>query len=133
MMLLAFGAVLVGMGLFAGAALVLAPLGLVSWSADLVLWVLFPLFSVIGFVLFVIGARSAQIRWLSLVASCLLLLLALASAAGLVLGAASVVRPVGGTGSLWYVFIVAGLIGAVGAAARGGASTPADARSMAGD
>jgi len=117
MMLAVFGAVLLMLGLFAGAALVLAPLGLVAWSTGPVLWLLFPVFSVLGYVLFVIGARNVSIRWLSLVASCLLLL-ALASAVGLVLGAASVLKPVGGTVSLWYVFIVAGLVGAVRAAAR---------------
>ena len=129
MMLAVFGAVLLVLGLFAGVALVLAPLGLVAWSTGSVLWLLFPAFSVFGYVLFVIGARNASIRWLSLTASCLLLLLALASAAGLVLDAASVLKPVGSTVSLWYVFIVAGLVGAVGAARGGDAAPPAAARS----
>jgi len=102
---------------------------LVAWSTGPVLWLLFPAFSVFGYVLFVIGARNASIRWLSLAASCLLLLLALASAAGLVLDAASVLKPVGSTVSLWYVFIVAGLVGAVGAARGGDAAPPAAARS----
>jgi hypothetical protein len=128
MLLAVFGAVLLVLGLFAGAALVVAPLGLAAWSTGPVLWLLFPVFSVLGYVLFVIGARNASIRWLSLAASCLLLLLALASAAGLVLGAASVLKPVGSTVSLWYVFIVAGLIGAVGAARGGDAAPPAAAR-----
>ena len=128
MMLAVFGAVLLVLGLFAGVALVLAPLGLVAWSTGPVLWLLFPAFSVFGYVLFVIGARNASIRWLSLAASCLLLLLALASAAGLVLDAASVLKPVGNTVSLWYVFIVAGLVGAVGAARGGDAAPPAAAR-----
>ena len=130
MMLAVFGAVLLVLGLFAGVALVLAPLGLVAWSTGPVLWLLFPAFSVFGYVLFVIGARNASIRWLSLTASCLLLLLALASAAGLVLDAASVLKPVGSTVSLWYVFIVAGLVGAVGAARGGDAAPPAAARSI---
>jgi hypothetical protein len=129
MLLAVFGAVLLVLGLFAGAALVVAPLGLAAWSTGPVLWLLFPVFSVLGYVLFVIGARSASIRWLSLAASCLLLLLALASAAGLVLDAASVLKPVASTVSLWYVFIVAGLVGAVGAARGGDAAPPAAARS----
>ena len=129
MMLAVFGAVLLVLGLFAGVALVLAPLGLVAWSTGPLLWLLFPVFSVLGYVLFVIGARNASIRWLSLAASCLLLLLALASAAGLVLDAASVLKPAGSPVSLWYVFIVAGLVGAVGAARGGDAAPPAVARS----
>jgi hypothetical protein len=45
-----------------------------------------------------------------------LLLLALASAAGVVLSAASVIRPVGSVMPLWYVLVVAGVLGAIGAA-----------------
>jgi len=67
------------------------------------------------------------IKWLSLFASMLLLGLALMSAATLVSVAASIVRPVGSTFSLWYVFVVAGLVGAIGAATRGAASVPVNA------
>jgi hypothetical protein len=121
MALLLVGVALLGLGLFAGGVLVLAPLGVVPWSSDVLLWAIFPLFSVIGYAVFVIGARSSQIRWLSQVASWLLLALALASAAALVGVAASIVHPAGGTLSLWYVFVVAGLIGALGAATRAAA------------
>src|SRR5690242_15121006 len=95
------GACMLALGLFSGGVLVLAPLGLAPWSVEPILWVLFPLFSILGFVLFVIGARTAQIRGVSLAISALLLLLAVASAAGLVLSAVSIVQPVSGTLSLW--------------------------------
>lgn len=116
MALLIAGAVLVALGLFAGGVLVAAPLGLVAGSVDATLWVLFPLLSIAGFVLFVVGARTAQIRGLSLLISWGLLALALASAAGLVLRAASFVNGETSTLPLWYVLVIAGFLGAVGAA-----------------
>ena len=45
MVLLVAGALVVALGLFSGIVLTLAPLGLAPWSPELVLWVLFPLFS----------------------------------------------------------------------------------------
>jgi hypothetical protein len=51
MVLLVAGALVVALGLFSGIVLTLAPLGLAPWSPELVLWVLFPLFSVVGFLL----------------------------------------------------------------------------------
>lgn len=116
MLLLITGVFLLLLGLFSGVVLVAAPLGLAAWTPGLVLWVLFPLFSVAGYVLFAIGARMGQVRAGSLVLSGLLLLLALVSAAGVVLQAAAVLPAQGGTASLWYVMAVAGLIGIVGAA-----------------
>jgi hypothetical protein len=116
MALLIAGAVLVALGLFAGGVLVAAPLGLVAGSVDATLWVLFPLLSIAGFVLFVVGARTAQIRGLSQLISWGLLALALASAAGLVLRAASFVNGETSTLPLWYVLVIAGFLGAVGAA-----------------
>ena len=116
MVLLVAGALVVALGLFSGVVLTLAPLGLAPWSPELVLWVLFPLFSVTGFVLVAMAGRSAQVRSFTFAVSCLLLLLALAAAAGVVLSAASVISPVGSTLSLWYVLAVAGTLGVVGAA-----------------
>ena len=116
MVLLAAGAFLVALGLFSGVVLTLAPLGLAPWSPEGVLWVLFPLFSVVGYLLFATAARTPQVRGFTFTVSCLLLLLALASAAGVVLSAASVIQPVGSMLPLWYVLFVAGLLGSVGAA-----------------
>jgi hypothetical protein len=116
MLLLIAGLVLLALGLFAGGVLVAAPLGLLPYSPGAVLWVLFPVFSVIGYVLFVIGGKNAQIRSGSVIVSSLLLLLSLASAVALVLQAAAIVQPQGSTLSLWDVLVVAGMVGVVGAA-----------------
>lgn len=106
-------------GLFAGVVLVAAPLGLGGWSASAALWVLFPLFTLAGYMLTIAGSRTSQARGLSFGVSCALLLLAVVAAVALVLSAASVVPIDGSTLSLWYVLVVAGAIGSIGAAARG--------------
>lgn len=72
------GALLVAMGLFAGGVLVAEPLGLIAGPVDATLWLLFPLLSLTGFVLFIIGAKTAQIRGLAQAISWALLALALA-------------------------------------------------------
>lgn len=120
MALLIAGTVLVVMGLLAGALLVAAPLGVVGTSGDFTLWLLFPLLSVAGFALFVVGAKTAHIRGLSIALSGALLLLAVVAAGGLMLHATSFLRNESGTLSLWYVMVVAGILGAVGAASRSG-------------
>jgi hypothetical protein len=119
MILLLTGIVLLLLGLFSGVVLVAAPLGWAAWEAGIVLWVLFPAFTITGYVLAVIGGRSSQFRGLSLILSGLLLMLALVSGAGLVLEAAGVAKAAGSTLSLWYVLFVAGMVGVIGAAASG--------------
>lgn len=119
MILLIFGAVLAALGLFSGAVLVAVPLGLVAWEAGAMLWILFPLFSLTGYALMAAGAREARLRGPTLAISAVLLLLAIASAIGIVLNAAAVVSIAGGTLALWYVLIVAGSLGAIGIGSYG--------------
>jgi hypothetical protein len=115
MLLLIVGAVLVSLGLLCGTVLVGVPLGLVAAEPNQVLALLFPVFTVIGFILCMVGGRNAHIHLISKVATGLLLILALCSAVFIVLSAASI-RSVTSTGSLWYVMVVAGVIGTFGAA-----------------
>ena len=119
MLLVITGFFLLALGLFSGGMLVAGPLGAVPLAGGATLWVLFPVFSIAGYILFVIGGRTAQIRGGSLLLSGLMIVLALASAAVLVLNAAGVVQLQGSTLSLWYVMVVAGCIGVVGAASLG--------------
>lgn len=118
MILLTTGTLFIALGLLAGAFLVIAPFGLVSLEPGLALWILFPGLSIVGYALVIVGAGVPQIRSLSLVASCLLLVLALASAAGLVFSAVSVTPPVTGTATLWFVLVVAGGLGTIGVASH---------------
>ena len=119
MVALLAGVVLMVMGLFAGAVLVAAPLGLAGGSIGLALWVLFPLLTVVGYMLTIAGSRTSQVQGLSFAVSCALLLLAVVAAVALVLSAAAVVPVNDGTLPLWYVLVVAGTLGSVGAASRG--------------
>lgn len=117
-MILLFGAVLAALGLFSGVVLVAVALGLVAWEAGAMLWILFPLFSIAGYALMGAGAREAQLRLPTLAISAVLLVLATASAIGIVLKAAAVVTA-GGSLALWYVLIVAGSLGAIGIGSYG--------------
>jgi len=103
-----------------------APLG---WAQDagLTLWLLFPLFCALGYALCVVGARAGLLASLSFAVSCLLLL-GLGAAAALVLAAAALLHPVGHTDLLWYVLVVAGVLGTIGAAARSAARLDTPAR-----
>ncbi|HET7794541.1 MAG TPA: hypothetical protein VFL64_14255 [Rhizobacter sp.] len=125
MALLIVGALLVALGLFAGGVLVASPLGWAPAAVDPTLWLLFPLLSIAGFALFVIGAKTAHIRGLSMAVSCALLALAVIAAGGLVSRAAGFVHSEAGSLSLWYVLVVAGLLGAIGAASRSRSVDPA--------
>ena len=126
MILSIVGAFLLLLGLFSGGVLVAAPLGLIEADPGLVLWLLFPAFSITGSVLFMVGARHSQMRGMNLAASLLLVLLALVSAGALVVQAAGVVTLQGGTLGLWYVLGVAGLLGIPGVAAHGRRSDNGD-------
>lgn len=119
MVALLAGVVLMAMGLFAGGVLVAAPIGLAGGSTGLALWVLFPLLTIAGYTLTIAGSRTSQVQGLSFAVSCALLLLAVVAAVALVLSAASVVPLSGSTLPLWYVLVVAGTLGSVGAASRG--------------
>ncbi len=124
MLMAAFGALLVLLGLFCGGVLTAVPLGLVAWSTSATLWVMFPLFCVAGYVAFVMGARTPQIRTLSVALSALLLLLAAVAAVGLVLVAASALTTAASTAPLWYVLVIGLVLGGVGAATMQKASDP---------
>lgn len=126
MVLLITGLFLILMGLFSGSILVAAPLGLVDLTPSVTLWLLFPLFSIAGYVLFLIAAKTAHIRDLSIAVSSFLLLLALSAAGGLVLSAASILQTVNSTIALWYVLAVAGTLGVSGVATNRKTSPEAD-------
>ncbi|XLZ70237.1 hypothetical protein ABT364_27490 [Massilia sp. SR12] len=119
MVLAIIGALLLALGLFSGAALVMAQFGLGGLSASASLWLMFPLFSVSGYLMFATGARVANFRVLSFGVSVALLLLALGCAVALVADATALMALSGGTGALWYVLLIAGVLGATGAASHG--------------
>jgi hypothetical protein len=121
MLLFIAGAALAALGFFA-LLLVAAPLGLVQAAPGLSLWVLFPLFTLIGYTLLAIGSRDpavkAPTRWLAVP----LLVVALVAAAALVASGAGLVSIAGGSAPLWYVLVLGGLLGVVGSAVSGRAA-----------
>lgn len=119
MVLLIAGGVLAAMGLIAAVVLVAEPIGIAAVSAGTGVWVFFPLFTLIGYGLLVVGSRDAAARLPSRVVAGLLLVLSLAAAIGLFLHAVGMLSVKTGTASLWYVLVVAGVFGAVGSAAFG--------------
>ena len=116
------GGLLAALGWLSGLVLVAAALGLggleaPGWS----LWLLFPLFSSVGYLLLGMGAGSGSGEGVGMtrIVAAGLLLLSLAAALALFARAAGLVAAGGGTGSLWYVLVLGGLAGAVGTAAAG--------------
>ncbi|HEX6633406.1 MAG TPA: hypothetical protein VF038_05525 [Usitatibacter sp.] len=118
-MLIVAGVSLVLLGLVSGVALFLAALGLIAIVPGFTLWLMFPLPCVAGYVLFAVPAPPRAIRALSIASSAVMLLLAVASVGALVLGAAGIVPQPQRTAELWYVLIVAGVLGSIGAASYG--------------
>ena len=113
-MLLIAAFALIALGLACGAALVLAPFGLLPGAAGPALWLLFPVLLSGGYLLFVAPASLPQIRAMSRLASGALLLLALVAAAGLVLDAIGMAVSVSSTTSLWYVLLIGLALGPLG-------------------
>ena len=124
-MLVLVGVVLLALGLLSGAVLVLASFAVLAAEPGLTLWASFPLLCLAGFALVAAQARPALVRAVSLAASALLLLLAVASIAGLVLGAAALVPAPASTAPLWFVLVVGALLGTLGAASFGRTGRPA--------
>jgi hypothetical protein len=119
MLLFIAGAVLAALGLVCAGLLLAAPLGLVGATPGWSLWVLFPLFTLIGYTLLAIGSRDpavkAPTRWLAVP----LLLVALIAAVALVGSGAGLLPIGGGSAALWYVLVLGGVLGVVGSAVGG--------------
>ncbi len=113
------GGLLAALGLFAGTLLLAAPLGLVVADTSVVLGLLFPVLTVMGWFLMIIGDRRPGGLVATRILAGLLLLLALCAAAALVAAGAGFVTLRGVSGSLpvWVVMILGGVVGAVGTAA----------------
>ena len=116
-MMLIAGLVLLALGLLCGALLLLIPLGVVPGSANLALWVLFPVFAIGGYLMAASAAANRSSATLTRASGGVLMLLALAAAVALVLQAASIM-PSGDSLSLWYVLVVGLVLGGMGIASR---------------
>ena len=124
-MLVFVGLVLLAFGLLSGGALVLAAVGAAAAAPGFTLWATFPLLCLLGFTFAATQVRPPLVRTISLATSALLLLLALASVAALVLGAAGLTPAPTAPGSLWFVLVVGVVLGSTGAASFGRPATQA--------
>lgn len=122
MALVIAGGVLALLGLAAALLLVAAPLGLTGAAPGLSLWLLFPLFSVLGYTLLVIGSRDPAVRLPTRMLAMPMLLVSLVAAVGLVAAAGGLLKLAASSASLWYVLVLAGTVGVVGSAVGGSRS-----------
>jgi hypothetical protein len=114
------GILLCALGLLAAALLLASPLEISAGiDAGTVLWVLFPLFTGVGWMLLVMGSRDRAVRMPTQWLAGALLLMAVVAAGALTLAAANIVALRGSTAAWWYVLVIAGSIGVVGIAAYG--------------
>lgn len=117
-MLFVAGLLILALGLFSGGVLLLAPLGLIEATAGLALWVLFPVFTIGGYLLAASAAPDTSLPMLSRVTGAVLLLLALVAGVLLVLQGGSIMESRVSSLALWYVLIIGLLGGASGLAAH---------------
>jgi hypothetical protein len=108
------GAVLLVLGLVAGLFLLLTPFGVgpahIGWTG----WVMFPGFTMVGFLMFAVGARLAHVSLLSRIGGGCLIVLALAAAIGLFAIGSGFITSRGDSLTLWYVLGLGLLFGASG-------------------
>jgi len=110
------GLVLMALGVASGLVLVLAPFEIGPAIPGIATWILFPGFTLVGYILFAVEAQTAWVIGASRYAGAALIVLALAAAVTLfAIGNGLVAAPVG-TISLWYVLALGTLMGATGLA-----------------
>ena len=113
-MIPAIGALLLVFGLVSGIFLVLAPFGVGPASPGVTTWILFPGFTIVGYILLAASARTPVISLASRLAGALLLLLAFGAAAALFAIGNALYHPSADALSLWYVMGLGLLFGVTG-------------------
>ena len=116
MPVLIVGGILAALGFGAALMMVLAALGVAGVSAGLSLWLLFPLFTLLGCFLLIVGDRDpagkAPATWV-----CSALLVVAVAAAIVLVGQGAGLVAVADAAPVWYVMVLAGVIGTIGSAA----------------
>jgi hypothetical protein len=123
MPVLIVGGILAALGIGAALLMVLAAIGVAGASAGLSLWILFPLFTLVGYFMLVAGDRNPAGRAPTSWVAGALLLLAVVAAIVLVAYGAGLVAVIWAA-PLWYVMVLAGVSGAIGSAASNRATGP---------
>jgi hypothetical protein len=113
-MLLAFGGLMVLLGLLSGVVLTAAAAGLTALQPGWTAWLAYPGLTLLGYGLFVIPAHASPIEMLTRAAGALCLLLGMAAIVMLVLGSLGILTRATGTVALWWVFGCSLLLGPIG-------------------
>jgi len=108
------GGLLIVLGLVSGIFLVLAPFGIGPASPGVTTWILFPGFTIVGYILLAASARMPVIALASRLAGALLLLLALGAAGALFAIGNALLHPSADALSLWYVMGLGLVFGVTG-------------------
>ncbi len=117
-MLYSAGILFLVLGLFSGIVLLLASIGIAGTATGYILWTLYLVFSVVGYLLAASAGRNESLPALSRAAGAAHMVLGLAAAIALVLHGASIFVAHDGTLSLWYLLAIGFVLGAGGLAAH---------------
>ena len=112
------GIVVLGMGLLAGVALLLKPFGAGPLEAGTLMWFAFPLCSVGGHIVLMLGASRERMAVSGLLVGGALLLLGLAATVAQFLVSGGLLAAAEDTFSLWYVASGGFVLGGVAYALR---------------
>ena len=110
------GIILMVLGVASGLILLLAPFDIGPAIPGITTWILFPGFTLVGYVLFAVEARTTWVVGASRVAGAALLALALVAAIALFAVGNGLFAPSVATLSLWYVLALGAIMGATGLA-----------------
>ena len=113
-MIAAVGGVFLMLGLASGIMLVAAPLTAASASTSDVIWALFPILTLTGYLLLGMGGRAPSVQLVSRVAGGALLVLSLVAAIGLLLLSSRTPASPSSLTPLWYVLAIGLMVGLAG-------------------
>ncbi|MFO1250064.1 hypothetical protein [Inhella sp.] len=113
-MVLAFGALMVVLGLLSGGVLTAAALEVTKLQPGWTAWLAYPGLTLLGYGLFVVPANDGPIQLMTKVSGALCLLLGMVAIAVLVLRSLGFLAFEGGTFTLWWVFGCSLLLGPLG-------------------
>ncbi len=110
------GLILMVLGVASGLVLLLAPFDIGPAIPGITTWILFPGFTLVGYILFAVEARTRWVVGASRYAGAALLALAVVAAVALFAVGNGLVAATGATLPLWYVLALGTLMGATGLA-----------------
>ena len=118
------GALLLVLGLVSGLFLLLAPFGIGPAAPGVTTWILFPGFTVVGYILLAVAARIGVTALVSRIAGACLVLLALGAGVALFALGNALIQPAVDSVVLWYVLGLGLALGATGFAIGRAAAEP---------